>query len=69
MKLSAKKKGEIYDLIHKELMDVRTELLKNYTERNTNKFNIDYLISQLEIPLAQKLMALLDPEYKKEISK
>jgi hypothetical protein len=66
MKLSAKKRGEIYDLIHKEIVDMRVNIRVNYLNQNdVLKNRIDYVIAQLEIPLAQKLMALLDPSYKK----
>lgn len=67
MKLSAKKKGEIYDLIHQKMVDMRVNLRINYLNKDDIlQRKVDYVIAQLEIPLAQQLMALLDPSYKKE---
>ena len=60
MKLSAKKKGEIYDLIHLEMRTLRLSIIDRYGYNNS----LDYKIAQLEIPLAQMLIKLLDPTYK-----
>lgn len=61
MKLSAKKRGEIYDLIHREIVDMRVDLRINCLKDNPLMNKVDYVIAQVEIPLARKLMALLDP--------
>lgn len=68
MKLSAKKKSEIYGLVHEFIVNVRVDLRFNLLkyEDNTLKNEIDYRIAQMEIPLAQKLVALLDSSCKKE---
>jgi len=65
MKLSAKKKGEIYDLVHHVIKECRIEIQKNYMTGVDPKQadKIDYQIAQLEIPLAQKVMKLLDKTY------
>lgn len=64
MKLSAKKRGEIYDLIHERITDKRVEMRLGLLNGNPLKDKIDYQIAQLEIPLAQALMRLLDKDYK-----
>jgi len=62
MKLSAKKKGEIYDLLHEQIMKARLTLqgegfpCSNCPFRN----KMDYVVAQLEIPIAQKVMDLIE---------
>lgn len=62
MKLSAKKKGQLYDLIHFEIREKRIEIQNNYMvgidEHKAN--TIDYQIAQLEIPLAHRIFELLE---------
>ena len=67
MKLSAKKKGQIYDLVHLMIRERRREIRENYlpttlSEDLRNK--VDYQIAQLEVPLAQKIMILLQGKSK-----
>ena len=61
MKLSPKKKGQIYDLVHLTILARRQEIMQNYMvgidEKQADR--IDYQIAQLEIPLAQKIMTLM----------
>ena len=75
MKLSARKKGQIYDLVHKKILDMRINLRNNYLTKvvsidNHNdghiKDKIDYVIAQLEIPLAQEVMKLIEGKSNKE---
>ena len=65
MKLSAKKRGEIYDLVHKFIIDKRIEMRLGILSQNPLKDKIDYQIAQLEIPMAQSLIRLLDKDYEK----
>lgn len=61
MKLSAKKKGEIYDLVHQSISNVRIELRMNYIKEGYPlRDKIDWVIAQVEVPLAQKIMDLLE---------
>ena len=70
MKLSAKKRGQIYDLVHQEIRDLRINLRENYLPTiGVAREKVDFQIAQLEIPLAQKLMRLLDKDYAKEFDK
>jgi len=63
MKLGAKKRCEIYDLFHDFFREKRREMNLGILKDNPDKDKIDYQISQLEIPLAQALMRLLDKDY------
>jgi len=67
MKLSAKKRGQIYDLVHTKIIDLRIRLRTGLLANNPNKEKIDYYIAQFEIPLAQALMGLLDKDYKRGV--
>ena len=64
MKLSAKKRGEIYDLVHRLISHKRIEMRLGVLKDSVDKNKIDYQIAQLEIPLAQSLFRLLDKDYK-----
>ena len=64
MKLSAKKRGEIYDCVHRSISDKRIEMRLGILKDSPYKDKIDYQIAQLEIPLAQSIMRLLDKDYK-----
>ena len=64
MKLSAKKRGEIYDLVHEHLMKGRLNVQEVLNTSPINHSKVDYHIAQLEIPLAQALFRLLDKDYK-----
>lgn len=59
MKISPKKKGQIYDLVHDKLVNMRSDLRVNYLQDDPLKDKIDYRIAQVEIPLAQAIMKLL----------
>jgi len=66
MKLSAKKRGQIYDLVHEKILKKRLEIISSGIIGNKHLADkIDYLIAQLEIPIAQGIMGLLDEDYKK----
>jgi hypothetical protein len=65
MKLSAKKRGEIYDCVHRLIIDKRIEMREGITKDSPIKDKIDYYVAQLEIPLAQAIMRLLDKDYDK----
>ena len=61
MKLSAKKKSEIYDLVHQVISNVRIDLRRNYIKEGYPlRDKIDCVIAQVEIPLAQKIMKLFE---------
>ena len=60
MKLSAKKRGQIINLVHDHFCDMRREVIE-YLKNNPDK--VDYKISQREFPLAQAIMRLLDKDY------
>ena len=68
MKISPKKKGQIYELIHTMVVNKRIALKNDYlvhyklSDEEVNK--IDYQIAQLEIPLAQAIMKLLQGDSK-----
>ena len=72
MKLSAKKRGEIYDAVHSSIIDLRIDLKNNYLTESTMRHfgpesfskKVDFKIADIEIPLAQKIMKLLDKDYK-----
>jgi hypothetical protein len=72
MKISPKKKGQIYDLVHQMFMDRRIDIRRDYmpiTATSTsddlkNKIKIDYQIAQLEIPLAQAIIKLIQGKTK-----
>lgn len=65
MKLSAKKRGEIYDLVHEHLMKGRLNVQEVFNHTSpVNHSKVDYHIAQLETPLAQALFRLLDKDYK-----
>jgi hypothetical protein len=66
MKLSARKIGQIYDLVHEKFVEKRREMDDGILLNNLNKDKIAYHFSQLEIPLAQSIMRLLDKSYDKD---
>ena len=64
MRISPKKKGQIYDLVHQVIRDRRIEIMRDYTNYMTGinvkqADKIDYQIAQIEIPLAQAIIKLL----------
>ena len=67
MKLSAKKRGQIYDLIHDKVNHVRVEcrvaIDPHYTAIEQRNY-IDFQIAQLETPLATAIFKLIDKDYK-----
>ena len=71
MKLSAKKKGEIYDLVESHIQSLRDEVDNIFASLEFDKavFKIDYIISKSSVPIAQKIMKLLDNDYRKEMEK
>ena len=66
MKLSAKKRGEIYDTINEHLtrerLYLRETVFKQYPYLATT--HIDVRLAQMEAPLAQALIKLFDKDYK-----
>jgi hypothetical protein len=65
MKISPKKKGQIYDLVHQAVSDVRIDLRLNYlTEGNPLRNKVDFIIAQVEVPLTRKIIKLLQGESK-----
>jgi hypothetical protein len=60
VKLSAKKKGEMYDIIFRCISDLRIELKQNgaYTTW------MDCRVGNVESKIAQALFRLLDKDYK-----
>jgi len=64
MKLSAKKRGEIYDTVHERIYKLRIELREWILRDSELRNKIDLHLSQLEAPIAQDIMKLLDPNYK-----
>jgi hypothetical protein len=70
MKISPKKKGQIYDLVHQMFMDRRIDIRRDYMPRTATstsddlKNKIDYQIAQLEIPLAQAIIKLIQGKTK-----
>lgn len=64
MKLSAKKRGQIYDLIHERIVQKRIELRMGLLKDHPLKDKIDYYIGQLEVPIAHDIFRLLDKDYK-----
>lgn len=72
MRISPKKKGQIYDLVHQVIRDRRIEIMRDYTNYMTGinakqADKIDYQIAQIEIPLAQEIIKLLVGETKEKI--
>jgi hypothetical protein len=65
MKLSAKKRGEIYDCVNKFVTSRRIEMREGIIKDSPIKDKIDYEISQFGIPIAQAIMRLLDKDYDK----
>ena len=67
MKISPKKKGEIYDLVHREIED-KIKNVEEYWKVTGNSIvdrdRIHFLISQAKIPLAQKIIKLLEGKTK-----
>jgi len=59
MKISAKKKGQIYDLVHLALMGLRIEIHHNYLSDNPIGNKVDFKIAQVEVPLAQEIIDLI----------
>lgn len=64
MKISPKMKGRIYDLVHEKIVNMRVDLRVNYLQDDPLKDKIDYQIAQVEIPLAQAIMKLLQGKTK-----
>jgi hypothetical protein len=64
MKLSAKKRGQIYDTIHEIIVKKRIELRLGLLKDNVLMDKMDYHIGQLEIPIAHTIFRLLDKDYK-----
>jgi hypothetical protein len=65
MKLSAKKKGQIYDLVYHTISNLRRDLRMNFLPEDFPlRNNVDFLIGQVEIPLAQAIMKLLEGKSK-----
>lgn len=62
MKISPRKKGQIYDLVHEMIRDRRIEIQRDYLKGIDSKLanKVDYQIAQLEIPLAQAIMKLFE---------
>jgi hypothetical protein len=70
MKLSPKKKGQIYDLVHIMIRERRREIQENYlptTLSDDLRNKVDYQIAQLEVPLAQAIMKLLQGKSKEQL--
>lgn len=60
MKLSAKKKGQIYNEVHEAIVNLRIDLRTNYLDKdNPLRDKIDYQIAQVEVPLAQSIIKLM----------
>lgn len=59
MKISPKKKGQIYDLVHEKIVDLRIDLRTNYTKDSPLMNKIDYVIAQVETPIAQAIIKLI----------
>ncbi len=62
MKLSAKKRGQIYDLVHEIISNRRRDIQRDYMPPAFSqdlKNKIDYQIAQVEIPLANKIIKLI----------
>lgn len=64
MKLSEKKRDEIYELVHEIITGLRIDLRLGILKDNPDKDKIDVCIAQTEIPLIQALMKILDKDYK-----
>ena len=65
MKISPRKKGQIYDLVHEVIRETRIELQRDYLPKNTPMANkVDFVVAQIEIPLANKIIKLLQGESK-----
>jgi hypothetical protein len=62
MKLSARKKSQIYDLCHEMFVDRRIAIKRDYMasldEKLANK--LDYQFAQLETPLAQAIFKIFE---------
>ena len=67
MRISPKKRGQIYNAVHDAITDLRIDLRMHYLEQgNPLRDKIDFLISQVEVPLAQKIIALVKGNTKNE---
>ena len=75
MRISPKKKGEIYNAVHEAITDLRIDLRLHYLTPDDPQNNIvshklrdkiDFIIGQVEVPLAQKLIALVKGNTKNE---
>jgi len=63
MKLSAKKRGQIYDIVRERIIKKRLELWWGLLKDSELRDKIDYHLSQLEVPIAQDIFRLLDKTY------
>lgn len=64
MKISPKKRGQIYDCVHTNLMELRIDLRTNYLKDNPLRDKVDVQIAQVEAPLAQEIIKLIQGKSK-----
>ena len=65
MKLSADNKGRIYDEVHRFINELRYDLRENYLATNPMRDKVDFKLSQVEVPIAQAIIKLLEENKRK----
>tara|TARA_R110000851_G_scaffold299633_1_gene455681 strand:+ start:669 stop:860 length:192 start_codon:yes stop_codon:yes gene_type:complete len=62
MKLSNKKKTELYDVVHEEIIQARIKIWKMRNEPNISIAEIDDILSDLTISAPKKAIDLFEPK-------